>query len=80
MQSDGELLLILGKHVMHDIHLQYTRTEQDRLQDFITELREEKQGHVATVIHKWRLACLSMDLPGNDTVVGTGGDYHYRPA
>jgi len=24
--------------VMHDIHLQYTRTEQDRLQDFITEL------------------------------------------
>ena len=78
--SDGEPLLILAKHVMHDIHLQYTRTEQDHLQDFIMELKEEKQGHVATVIHEWRLACLSMDLPGNDTVVGTGGDYHYRRA
>src|SRR5437588_7313464 len=65
---------------MHDIHLQYKRTEQDRLQDFIMELKEEKQGHVATVIHEWRLACLSLDLPGNHTVVGTGGDYPYRQA
>ena len=40
--SDGEPLLILAKYVMHDIRLQYTRTEQDRLQDFITELKEEK--------------------------------------
>ena len=32
-----------------------------------------------TVLHEWRLACLSMDLAGNDTVEGgEPGQYHYR--
>ena len=76
--ANGEPLVALAKHVFHDVRLRYTKMEGDRLQGYIKELKEKKHGHVATVIHEWRLACLSMDLPGGDIVAGPGGESHYR--
>lgn len=78
--SDGEPLVALVKHVMHDVRLNFTEMERNRLLLFLKNIKEEKKNKVATVIHEWRLACLTMDLPDNDTVEGAGGEYHYRQA
>ena len=76
---DGEPLVVLATHVIHDVRLRFTDAERDRLQRYIMELKKQRYGQVATIIHEWRLACISMDLPGNDTVDdGTEGEYHYR--
>lgn len=75
--GDGEPLVDLAKHVFHDVRLEYTNTELDDINAHILEIRDERRGQVATVIHEWRLACLSMDLPGND-MVAVGGQTHYR--
>ena len=64
---------------MHDVCLKYTDMAKDCLQSYIRGRKQEKSGHVATVIHEWRLAWLSMDLVGNNTVEGGElGQYHYR--
>ena len=77
--ADGEPLVTLPDHVIHDIRLKYTKAELDRLRGFVGELKSERKGHVATVIHEFRLACFSMSLPGNDTVpVNDGDDYQFR--
>lgn len=75
--ANGEPLVALVPSVIHDVRLEYTELEANRLQAFVTELKEQRRGHVATVIHEYRLACLSMSLPGNDTVEGDG-DFQYR--
>src|ERR1700709_2831873 len=74
---DGQPLVVLIPHVTEDVRLSYTEEEGARLKEFITTLKDDKRGHVATVIHEWRLACLSMDLPGNDTLTN-GADVQYR--
>jgi hypothetical protein len=75
--ADGQPLVALIPHVTEDVRLSYTEEEGARLEEFITTLKDDKRGHVATVIHEWRLACLSMDLPGNDTLTN-GADVQYR--
>jgi hypothetical protein len=63
--------------VTEDIRLGYTENEGARLQGYITTFKAEWNNQVATVIHKWRLACLSLDLPGNDTLT-KGTEVLYR--
>ena len=76
---DGRPLVELVRHVVNEVTLEYTEDEKKRLDKFLADLKERKKGHVATFIHEYRLSCFSMDLPGNDTVLGTGnGAYEYR--
>ena len=67
--------------MINDVRLTYTETELESLNGYIADIKNNRKDHVATVIHEWRLACLSMSLAGNDTEdVGEDGDYQYlRP-
>ena len=77
--SDGQPLVALQKHMINDVRLTYTETELERLNGYIADIKNNRKDHVATVIHEWRLACLSMSLAGNDSQdVGEDGDYQYR--
>ena len=75
--ADGQPLLALIPHLTEDVRLSYTEEEGARLQEYITTFKAERNNQVAMVIHEWRLACLSMDLPGNDTLT-EGTEVHYR--
>ena len=77
--SDGQPLVALQKHVINDVRLTYTETELEPINGYIADSKNNRKDHVATVIHEWRLACLSMSLSGNDTQdVGEDGDNQYR--
>jgi hypothetical protein len=75
--TDGQPLVALIPHVTEDVRPRYTAAEGAWLKEFITNLKDDKSGHVATVIHKWRLASLSIDLPGNNNLTN-GADVQYR--
>jgi hypothetical protein len=66
--ADGQPLVAFIPHVTEVLHLSYTEDEGARLQDYINTFKAEQKHQVATVIHECRLACLPMDLPGNDTL------------
>ena len=77
--ADGKPLVAKEEHVIEDVRLAYTIDELVRFYSYITNLKAERSDHISTVIHEWRLACLSMSLAENDTVYRDGEDqYQYR--
>jgi len=78
--ADGEPLVAKEHHAVEDVRLAYTEAELGQLNDYITKLKDRKNlnGHISTVIHEWRLACLSMSLPENDAFETDDGALQYR--
>lgn len=76
--ADGLPLVRLVPHVVREVQLEYNEGERDRMNTFLEDLKESKKGHVATFIHEYWLAYFAMDLPGNDTVLNSSGEFEYR--
>ena len=64
--SNGEPLVRIPELVQHDVRLQYTDAEASAMDDWIKNAKDDKWNAIQTVLHEWRLACLTMDLPDND--------------
>ena len=64
--SNGNPLVSIPELVQHDVRLQYTHAEASAMDDWIEDSRGAKWNAIQTVLHEWRLGCLTMDLPDND--------------
>jgi len=64
--ANGQPLVGIPELVQHDVRLQYTNAEANVIDEWIQDARGDRWNAVQTVLHEWRLACLSMDLPDND--------------
>ena len=88
--TDGKPLVAKEEPVVEDVRLTFTDQELQRLNQYITNLKENHRDRISTVVHEWRLACISMSLAENDTVPTDGEDlyrqnwdpntYHAGPA
>jgi hypothetical protein len=64
--ANGEPLVRIPELIQHDVRLQYTDAEADTIDKWIVDAKGDKWNAIQTVLHEWRLACLTMDLPDND--------------
>jgi len=64
--ANGEPLVRIPELVHHDVRLQYTDDEATALDGWIEDTKGDKWNAIQTVLHEWRLACQTMDLPDND--------------
>jgi len=64
--ANGQPLVSIPDLVQHDVRLQYTHAESMAINYWIQDAKGDRWNAVQTVLHEWRLACLSMDLPDND--------------
>ena len=64
--ANGQPLVTIPDLVQHDVRLQYTNAEANALDRWVENAKQDKWNAVQTVLHEWRLACMSMDLPDND--------------
>ncbi|CUS07052.1 unnamed protein product [Tuber aestivum] len=64
--ANGQPLVCIPELVQHDVRLQYTTDEANAIDQWITDAKGNKWNAIQTVLHEWRLACLTMDLPDND--------------
>ncbi|KAG0643367.1 hypothetical protein HOY80DRAFT_1033408 [Tuber brumale] len=63
---NGHPLVRIPELGQHDVGLQYTTDEANATDQWIKDAKANKWNAIQTVLHKWRLACLTMDLPDND--------------
>jgi hypothetical protein len=64
--SNGEPLVRIPELVQHDVRLQYTDSEASAMDEWVEDAKGDKWNAIQTVLHEWRLASLTMDLPDND--------------
>ncbi|KAG0638241.1 hypothetical protein HOY80DRAFT_1079619 [Tuber brumale] len=63
-------LVHMAEFVQHDVRLEYTTDEANAIDQWITEAKGNKGNAIQTVLHEWRLPCITMDLPDNDVSSG----------
>ncbi|KAG0133818.1 hypothetical protein HOY82DRAFT_537865 [Tuber indicum] len=61
-----EPLVGIPELLQHDVRLQYTDVEASPIDSWIAEAKGDRWNAIQTVLHEWRLACLTMDFPDND--------------
>ncbi|CUS10220.1 unnamed protein product [Tuber aestivum] len=64
--ATGQPLVRIPELEQHDIRLRYTPMEANAIDQWITDAKGNRWNAIQTVLHEWRLACLTMDLPDND--------------
>jgi len=64
--ANGEPLVCIPELVQHDLRLQYTDDETTAMDGWIEDTKGDKGNAIQTVLHEWRLTCLTMDLPDNN--------------
>jgi len=64
--ANGEHLLCTPELVQHGVRLQYIDNEATAMDGWIEDTKGDNWNAIQTVLHEWRLACHTMDLPDND--------------
>ncbi|KAG0632751.1 P-loop containing nucleoside triphosphate hydrolase protein [Tuber brumale] len=64
--ANRQPLVRIPELVQYDVCLQYTTDEANTIDQWITDAKGNKWNAIQTVLHEWRLACLTMYLPDND--------------
>ena len=59
--SNRDPLVRIPNLIQHDVRLQYTDPESSAIDSWNEDAKSDKWNAIQTVLHEWRLACLTMD-------------------